>query len=237
MPSSDDAALPRQTSEAGDEDWLIWQIADSAFPTGGFIHSGGLEAAWQLGLSDASSLRELLEDALGQFAHAQLPFVRATHREPESLSARDAACDLRLLVPGANRASRAQGSALLTTAARAFQVRAPTLAGLRARMRGAHPCHWAPCFGAITALLGMHERSSVRLALFIQLRGAVSTAIRLGAIGPLAAQPLQQHLSGAAERLIDATAAVDWQDAAQTAPLLEIAQGVHPHLYSRLFAS
>ncbi|HZH77778.1 MAG TPA: urease accessory protein UreF, partial [Archangium sp.] len=29
--------------------WRVLQLADSAFPTGGFAHSGGLEAAVQQG--------------------------------------------------------------------------------------------------------------------------------------------------------------------------------------------
>ena len=30
-------------------DWLTWQVVDSAFPTGAFAHSFGLESAWQQG--------------------------------------------------------------------------------------------------------------------------------------------------------------------------------------------
>ena len=39
-------------------DWLTWQIVDSAFPTGVFAHSWGLEAAWQQGeVDDVDELR------------------------------------------------------------------------------------------------------------------------------------------------------------------------------------
>ena len=32
--------------------WLVLQLADAAFPTGGYVHSGGLEAAAQAGAVD-----------------------------------------------------------------------------------------------------------------------------------------------------------------------------------------
>src|SRR5450432_522762 len=50
-------------------DWLLWQLADSAFPTGGFAHSGGLEAAWQHGeIRGAEDLASFLEAYMCQVA-------------------------------------------------------------------------------------------------------------------------------------------------------------------------
>ena len=46
--------------------FLLLQLADSAFPTGGFAHSGGLEAAYQLGEIDGpEGLAKRLEPVRG----------------------------------------------------------------------------------------------------------------------------------------------------------------------------
>src|SRR5260221_11759540 len=60
------------------DDWLLWQLADSAFPTGGFAHSLGLEAAWQHGeVRNRTELVSFIEAGLQQLGHAALPLVTA----------------------------------------------------------------------------------------------------------------------------------------------------------------
>ena len=87
--------------------WLTWQIVDSAFPTGAFAHSFGLEAAWQHGeIRHAGELRQFLKAAVQQAAFGSLPLVNAAYREPDRLEAFDARADAFLLNHVANRASR-----------------------------------------------------------------------------------------------------------------------------------
>src|SRR5262245_47163279 len=126
-------------------DWLIWQLADSAFPAGAFAHSFGLEAAWQQGEVDASTLGAFVRDAVGQAAHGSLPFVSAAHREPRAVATIDARCEAFVRTSVANRASRVQGRAWLTTVERSFPH--DEIAAVADRLRtSSSPRHFAPIF-------------------------------------------------------------------------------------------
>src|SRR5580765_827920 len=100
--------------------WLVWQLADSAFPAGGFAHSFGLEAAWQQGEVTGASLPSFVGDAVAQAGHSGLPFVLSAHDDPAGLPAVDERCEAFLRNPVANRASRVQGRAWLGTVERSF---------------------------------------------------------------------------------------------------------------------
>src|SRR5947199_10754942 len=99
-------------------DWLTWQIVDSAFPTGMFAHSWGLEAAWQQGEVDSpDTLRLFVDGSLQQAGYGALPFVNSAYRSPGQLEALDALADALLVNAVANRASRIQGRTLVVSAA------------------------------------------------------------------------------------------------------------------------
>src|SRR5438552_17640276 len=100
-------------------EWLTWQVVDSAFPTGAFAHSWGLEAAWQQGeVNDLDALRAFLEASIQQAGYASLPLVNDAYRSPEQLAARDALAEAFLLNTVTNRASRSHARTLLATAGR-----------------------------------------------------------------------------------------------------------------------
>src|SRR5256885_14226395 len=68
-------------------DFTLWQLADSAFPTGGFAHSAGLEAAWQHGeVRNRAELLTFLETNLRQVGRVALPFVNTAYDEAERVA-------------------------------------------------------------------------------------------------------------------------------------------------------
>jgi urease accessory protein len=216
--------------------WLEWQLADSAFPAGGFAHSSGLEAAWQQGEVHAGSLARFVRDAVSQAGRAGLPFVLAGYDHPGSLAVLDARCEAFLRNPVANRASRVQGRAWIGTVERSFPQ--PGVLALCAAVRarpGAR--HHAPIFGASLRALDVDRQATARLFLFGVCRGTLSAAVRLGIVGTAEGQRLLAERADDLDRTLAASMALTVDEAAQTAPLADLWQAAHDRLYSRLFQS
>ena len=216
-------------------DWLTWQIVDSAFPTGAFAHSWGLEAAWQQGeVNDLDALRAFLEASIQQAGYASLPLVNDAYRSPEQLEALDALADAFLLNTVTNRASRIQGRTLLGTAGRIWPSAA--LAALQTRA-DATCAHVAPLSGATFRAIGLSLSTAQKVVLYATARGVLSAAVRLGIAGSFEAQRMQYECGPRLDRLADRCSTLSRDDLAQTAPVLDLLQAGHDRLYSRLFQS
>jgi urease accessory protein len=215
--------------------WLLWQIADSAFPTGGFAHSSGLEAAWHGGeVSGTEDFRRFLHDTVSQAGRGGLPLLTAAHTAPARLESLDALADAFLTNTVANRASRVQGRAFASTCARIWPSAAMT--EIDARARGGHG-HYAPVIGAAGRALGLPLDAMQRLFLFQAARGVIAAAVRLGIVVSYEAQRVQAECAPALDAVLRRCSALDDRHLAQTAPILDILQSTHDRLYSRLFQS
>jgi len=217
--------------------WRVLQVADSGFPTGGFAHSGGLEAALSAGVVDSAAQFDAYVRAhLWNVGNASLPFVAAAHGAPATVDELDRLIDAQLSNHVANRASRTQGRAFLATAARVFDAREVVTLAARATAREI-AAHHAPVFGAALAALGIGLDDALGIHLLLALRGVLSAAVRLGIVGPNEAQRVQGHHAATLDAVMAECRTLSPDDAACVTPIFDVLGATHDRLYARLFQS
>lgn len=79
--------------------------------------------------------------------------------------------------------------------------------------------------------------NTIYMWLYLYTRTLFSSAVRLNIIGPYHAQRLLLESKSYVEPVLRKTQHMTADDCCQTGPLLDVCQGIHDRLYSRLFNS
>eukprot|EP01065_Artemidia_motanka_P027046 TRINITY_DN32281_c0_g1_i1.p1 TRINITY_DN32281_c0_g1~~TRINITY_DN32281_c0_g1_i1.p1 ORF type:complete len:579 (+),score=121.24 TRINITY_DN32281_c0_g1_i1:71-1738(+) len=219
------------------------QLTDATLPTGGFAHSGGVEAAHQLGLLETEeALSRFVAASARTFMQLHVPFCRSAYRVRDAVNPmewfRQLDGDLDAMLVGCGpqqRSSKLQGSGLLRVLGLMVAGRAgePFVKSLRQSvLQGETPGHISCVFGVAASLLGLPEEAAVQAFVYTSTRDMISAAVRLNVVGPLRGSTLLRDLLSRTAAL---PAVNDIGDAASTSPLVDCVHATHDLLDTRLF--
>jgi urease accessory protein len=222
----------------------LLQIADSAFPSGGFAHSYGLEQAWRDGLvADVVGLEAFVTSVVRQSvatSEARAAFAAATAARDgnvERIVAADRAL-LRTKAASELRAASLQTGRRLVEEA-SVHVEAPVLRRYANEIAGDATlgCH-AIAFGVVGAALGA-EPDEVPAALMLAAANALlQAAMRLGRVSHRDAQGVLHRLRPLIAELNEGVVAAGPSGRLRAFhPAQEIASMRHARAEARLFAS
>ncbi|MBN3459711.1 urease accessory protein UreF [Mycobacterium sp. DSM 3803] len=202
-------------------------LADSRLPTGGHVHSGGVEEAVTSGLvTDLAGLRAYLVRRIRSHGLVTGSVAVAVHTGVLSAAAADTETDARTPAPAAREASRAQGRGLVRLARRVWPDRDWDLLGRRP--------HLAVAAGRVGAVAGLDPPQTALSVVYQTMTGSATAAQRLLALDPGDVAALTFDLAG----LCDATAAEAARGLADLSdPLLDVLAQRHTARERPLFVS
>lgn len=221
----------------------LLHFGDSAFPTGGYAHSFGLEAYCQSGLVRGRQELErflvaYLEGSSGPCdATAAVGVLRAASRgDLAGCRAVDDTLEAMKFVREFREASRQMGRQTLRVAAALTED--PRLTAFAADVdRSVAPGHHAVAFGLAAAVLDWAPEATATAFLYSSTALLVGAALRLVSMGQLEGQRVLWSLHPVIERVAREAAARDVADLWSFAPGIELAGIRHASLEMRLFRS
>lgn len=216
----------------------ILQHADSAFPSGSFAFSNGIEA---LSAMNASLDRYGLRDVVTMFLRhrwttSDRVAVALAHRangQLEGIAATDRAVEAATLAEPLRTGSKRNGNALLAAHVR---LGTPGARELREMIAcGEAHGHLPVVQGFVWRAGGMSEAAAIAVSGYSTAAGLVAAAVRLGCIGAVEAQAvLADVLSTIAELSLPLTPSAEIES---FTPWIDVAATRHSRAHLRLFAS
>ena len=232
-------------SESSAALWVcrLLHAGDSAYPTGAYAHSFGLEGLVEAGVvRDRASLRGFL---LGQFvpqlARSELPLAMrawsAMQGEPDW-----ARLGMLCYLGRALRGTRELRAASEAVGKQRMEMAALLHGGLATEfLRRANEAGWPipSCVAAAVegAILGAPCEAVLQALLYAAVSGWVTAAVKLLRLGQNAVQTLVAEGLGQCSKILDTAAGIAEDDIGSFNPWWDIASSRHEHADFRLFIS
>ncbi|KAK6521576.1 hypothetical protein TWF506_001789 [Arthrobotrys conoides] len=236
--------------------WLL--LADSALPIGSFAFSSGLESyishrslrpAVSPKPTPRTELTRFLRLSLLSISTTTIPFITAAFKSPASVLTLDDTFDATTTCEVARRASISQGRALCSVWDKSFassllKVGLDDDDGDDKIPIHYRPDHFGPSWGYITRLSGLPDTKEaveqvVFVFLFNHVKALLSAAVRLSLIGPYVAQQIlaSEEVGRLVREAVERGAGIGVEEAGQSVPTVDLWQGRHERLYTRIFNS
>lgn len=218
----------------------LLQLSDSAFPTGSFSHSMGIEALVEGGhVSEATQLRAAISDYLDALATSDCRAIRQVFGASSiaEVVRFDSELSATKLTREGRAASTATGRSLLEVAA-AFELEDPLFCDLATAVGdGSAPGNLAVAHAAVCRSLGISATVAVTSYLYTAAAALVGAGQKLIPLGQLAAQGVLHDLRHAVAAAVPKSETAASADLFAFAPALEIASMVHERQRVRLYMS
>jgi urease accessory protein len=217
---------------------MLLQWMDSAFPTGAFAHSGGLETYTQVeAVRSPDDLLRVVEAKLSGVATTDLIVVKEAMRADAALiSQLDELCSAAKLARETREASEKIGRRMLSSVLNLTSD--PRLLAYQEEIAaGRCAGHHAVVHGLACGALGVEARAALLAFGYALAANQTAASLKLIRIGQTQAQAVLGASGAALEAAVDTALALTLDDYGAFTPGLDIRAMQHEHLFRRLFIS